>query len=183
MVHHNWICCIIGPVIDGLIQGIVLYKEKFVIMQLRVVLLDAIDTCHKYLGRVMTLDLLLASVYDALLVMRASCLFRDGVVMNNIGNSRMYWIELPFHDALVFGVLHLVAGDYLCTRDSLGDIFWSMCQEVTSINEVDIIHGFAGVFLFMKSYGSCLVAEVSQLCYKGVLRRIALGSTDGLCCW
>ena len=95
----------------------------------------------------------------------------------------MYWIELPFHDGLVFGVLHLVAGDSLCTRYSLGDIFSPMCQEVCSINQVDLMNGLAGVFLTIKSYGSSLVAELSQLCYKGVLRRIALGSTDGLCCW
>mgnify|MGYP003333821261 CR=1 FL=1 len=55
------------------------------IMELRLVLLDAIDTKSEYLGRVMKLDDLLASLYDALLVMGASCLFRDGVVMNNIG--------------------------------------------------------------------------------------------------
>ena len=54
-------------------------------MELRLVLLDAIDTKSEYLGRVMKLDDLLASLYDALLVMGASCLFRDGVVMNNIG--------------------------------------------------------------------------------------------------
>ena len=95
----------------------------------------------------------------------------------------MYWIELAFHDGLVFGVLHLVAGDSLCSRDSLGDIFCYACQEVCYINCVDIMNGLTSVFLFIKSYGSMLVAELSQLCYKGVLRRIALGSTDGLCCW
>jgi hypothetical protein len=59
----------------------------------------------------------------------------------------------------------------------------SLCAEVSDINERDIILRFAAVFLFIKSYGSCLVAEGSQLCVKGVLRTIALGSTDGLCTW
>ena len=45
--------------------------------------------------------------------------------------------------------------------------------------ERDLIYGFASVFLFIKSYASCLVGELSQLCYGGVLRTIALGSTDG----
>ena len=49
-------------------------------MELRLVVLDVKDTLN---GRVMKLDLLHGSVYDALLVYRASCLFRDGVVMNN----------------------------------------------------------------------------------------------------
>ena len=39
------------------------------------------------------------------------------------------------------------------------------------------------VFLTTKSYFSCLVAELSQLCYIGVIRSVALGSTDGLCTW
>ena len=55
-----------------------------------------------------------------------------------------------------------------------------MLQEVCDINVRDIILGFAPVFLFIKSYASTLIAELSQLCYKGVLRTIALGSTDGL---
>jgi ATP synthase F1 beta subunit len=41
--------------------------------------------------------------------------------------------------------------------------------------------GFTPVFLFIKSYASCFVAELSQLCYKGVFRTIALGSTGGMC--
>ena len=56
-----------------------------------------------------------------------------------------------------------------------------MCFEVCDMNHRDIILGFAAVFLFIKSYASCLVAELSQLCYKGVIRTRALGSTDGLC--
>ena len=80
IVHHKEISCIIGPVIDGLMKGIVLYTEKFVIMELRLVLLDVIYTLN---GRCMKPNYLDGSVYDALLVYRASCLFRDGVVMNN----------------------------------------------------------------------------------------------------
>jgi hypothetical protein len=51
------------------------------------------------------------------------------------------------------------------------------------MNTRDIVFGFASVFLFVKSYANFLVAELSQLCYGGVLRAIALGSTDGLCTW
>ena len=32
-------------------------------------------------------------------------------------------------------------------------------------------------------FSRCLVGELSQLCYKGVLRTIALASTDGLSTW
>ena len=39
------------------------------------------------------------------------------------------------------------------------------------------------VLFTTKSYFSCLVAELSQLCYISVIRSVALGSTDGLCTW
>ena len=58
-----------------------------------------------------------------------------------------------------------------------------MCLEISELNQRDIILGFASVFFFIKSYASFLVGELSQLCYKGVLRTIALGSTDGLSTW
>jgi hypothetical protein len=48
------------------------------------------------------------------------------------------------------------------------------------INLRDIILGFAAVFLFFKLYGNCFHAESSELCYKGVVRGIAIGVVDGL---
>ena len=121
----------------------------------------------------------LPSVYDALLVIRPSCNFRDGrVIKNYTANFRQYFIELPFNDGYLFGLIHLIPGNY---RSTLHCFYSSMCKEVCNVR--DIILGFAPVFLFIKSYASCLVAELSQLCYKGVLRTIALGSTDGLCTW
>merc|ERR1719229_387870 len=39
------------------------------------------------------------------------------------------------------------------------------------------------MFLTVRSYSNILVAELNQLCYGGLLRCIALGSTDGLCSW
>ena len=99
--------------------------------------------------------------------------FRDGRVLQN-ANFRQYFIELPFHDGYLFALIHLLPANYRSTLHCCS-------QEVCDINTKDIILGFAPVFLFIKSYASWLVAELSQLCYKGVLRTIALGSTDGLC--
>ena len=146
----------------------VFYKEKFMIIQIRPVLL-------------VVRDVFLPSVYDALLVIRPSCNFRDGrVIKNYTANFRQYFIELPFNDGYLFGLIHLIPANY---RSTLRSFYSSMCKEVCDINVRDIILGFAPVFLFIKSYASFLVAELSQLCYKGVLRTIALGSTDGLCTW
>jgi len=120
-------------------------------------------------------DYFLPSVLDALLVIRPSCNFRDGIVLKNcLTNFAQYFIELPFTNGFMVSLLHLIPFDYKSR-------FHKFFQQVSPIN--DIILGFAPVFLFIKSYDNVLVAEISQLCYKGVLRTIALGSTDGLCTW
>ena len=102
-------------------------------------------------------------------------------------NYRQYLIELPFNDGSLLGLIHLLPVKYLTTHSfwnsRLHDTHSAMCKEACEINVRDILFGFAPVFLFIKSYASCLVAELSQLCYKGVLRTIALGPTDGLCTW
>jgi len=132
-------------------------------------------------------DLFLPSVYDALFLIRPSLNFRDGrVIKNYTANFRQYFIELPFNHGYLFGLIHLIPADYRSTLDT--SVWWTSLYRSTSSTS---ILGFAPVFLFIKSYGDgvgnespeSLPCEVSQLCYKGVLRRIALGSTDGMCTW
>ena len=144
-------------------------KEKFMIIEIRPVLL-------------LLRHLFLPSIYDTLLVIRPGCNFRDArVIKNYTANFRQYFIELPFNDGYLFPLIHLISVQY---RSTLGSSVWrSSAEELIDIFWRDIILGFAPLFLFIKSYGPCLLAEVSQLCYKGVLRRIALGSTDGMCTW
>jgi hypothetical protein len=167
--NHGCVCSCVGPIIDVQMKCKLFYKEKFMIIQIRPVSL-------------VQRDVFLPSVYDALLVIRPSCNFRDGRVIQNIQNAnfRQYFIELPFNDGYLFALIHLIPANY---RSTLHSFYHIQLQEVCDINTKDIILGFAPVFLFIKSYASWLVAELSQLCYKGVLRTIALGSTDGLCTW
>ena len=164
---HGSICSCLGPIIDAQMKCKVLDLEKCMIIQIRPVLLVR--------------DVFLPSVYDALLVIRPSCYFRDGrVIQNYTANFRQYFIELPFNDGYLFGLIHLIPVNYRCALHSFS---FQIRDSVSDINVRDIILGLAPVFLFIKSYASWLVAELSQLCYKGVLRTIALGSTDGLCTW
>jgi len=140
-------------------------REKSVIGTLRPVLLMR--------------DVFLPSVYDALLVIRPSCNFRDGTVVKNcMVNFGQYLVELPFHESQLLGLIHLIPADYKSTLD----VSWGlMCKEARDINLRDLIYGLASLYLFVKSYANCLVGELSQLCYGGVLRCVALGSTDGAC--
>mmetsp|Transcript_110575 Transcript_110575/g.268771 ORF Transcript_110575/g.268771 Transcript_110575/m.268771 type:complete len:240 (+) Transcript_110575:117-836(+) len=139
-------------------------------------------------GFVVESNVFLPSVYDAILVIRPSCNFRDGTVVNNcIVNYGQYLVELPFNDSSLLGLIHLLPVKYLTTHSfwnsGLHDTHSAMCKEACEMNIRDILFGFASVFLFIKSYANCLVAELSQLCYGGVLRAVALGPTDGLCTW
>jgi len=184
MVHsnHGTICSCVGPVIDVQMKSKVFYKEKFMITQVRSILQRHQTNPAGFA--------LLPSVYDALLVIRPSCNFRDGTVIKNyIGSSEaQYFAELPFNDSYLMGLLHLCCADY---RSEYHGTFVipSVCSELADMDLgssptpggiVPSVMGFASVFLLVKSYSNCLAAELSG-CYKGVFRAIALGSTDGLC--
>ena len=146
--------------IDAQMKSKLFYKEKCMISQIRPVL--------------ETRDVFLPSVYDALLVIRPSCNFRDRTLING-PNQAQYFIELPFNDGYLIAIIHLCCAKY--SSSYYGTLF----KELGDINRPSSpILGFASVFLFIKSYSSWLVAELSG-CYKGVFRTIALGSTDGLC--
>ena len=86
--------------------------------------------------------------------------------------------DLPFNDGYLSALIHLCCPNYSYSYHSL--LLSSISSEIWDINERGIMLGFASVFLFIKCYASSLVGELSQLCYKGVFRTIALGSTHGL---
>ena len=167
--NHGQICSCLGPIIDAQMKWKVFYKEKFMIIQIRPVLL----VLGLPIARLMR-DVFFPSLYDALLVLRPSCHFRDGTVIKNYtANFRQYFIELPFNDGYLTALIHLLPSNYRSNT-----FYTSMCKDnattsttlTTSGSQRDIILGFAAVFLFIKSYANCLPAELSQLCYKGVLR-------------
>jgi len=147
---------------------------------------------ERYTAEYFSLDMFLPSVYDSLLVLRSSSNLRDGTVVKcpHIGQ---YLASVPFNDSYFFSLLHLVPVDYslltathsdsLTTNGLVPCYYTEVSQEVLDINTRDVLLAFASVFLIAKSYSNCLMAELSQLCYAGVVRSVALGSTDGLCTW
>ena len=166
--NHGYLSSCVGPVVDVQMKAKIFSREKFMMTQIRPVLSVA-------------RDIFLPSVYDALIIIRPSANFRDGtVVKNSMSTFSQYFVEMPFNDSYFFALIHLIPADY---KSTLQSFYSSLAEEVEDMNGRDIVLGFASVFLFVKAYANCLVAEVSQLSYGGVLRGIALGSTDGLCTW
>jgi len=161
--NHGCVGSCVGPVIDVQMKSKLFYKEKFMIIQIR-------PLCN------LVRDVFLPSVYDSFALIRPSCNFRDGrLIKNYTANFRHYFIELPFNDGYLFALIHIINVEHSFY------FYKSMFKEVCHINRRDIILGFAPVFLFLKTYATSLVAELSQLCYKGVCRAVAFGTTDGLC--
>ena len=166
--NHGYLSSCVGPVIDVQMKAKIFTREKFMMTQLRPVLSVA-------------RDIFLPSVYDALIVIRPSASFRDGTVVKNcLADLTQYFVEMPFNDSYFFALIHLIPADY---KSTLKSFYSTLEDEVTDMNSRDVVLGFTSVFLFVKAYQNCLVAEISQLSYGGVLRGIALGSTDGLCTW
>ena len=162
----GYVSCCIGPVIDATLFSVHIDKEKFMLSFIRPVLFIVQQT-------------LLPSVLDSLMVHRPKCNFRDGIVIRNcIDDFGFYMILLPFNDSYLFGLLNILPAKYTirfccfcCFYDEVRDI------------KISVVFGFASLFLHAKAYANLLISEVSQLCYKGVLRIISLGQTDGLCLW
>ena len=88
---------------------------------------------------------------------------------------------------LILGTIHdnyILASSHLCCTNYnhiyQSSLFELIKKEVSNIQECSSILGFASVFLVVKCYANFLSAEISQLCYEGIIRTIALGSTYGL---
>ena len=80
--------------------------------------------------------LFLPSVYDALLLTRPTCDFRDGRLITS-SNFTQYLIELAFNDSYLFAMMHLIPADYTETLDCLS----------RSIAKHDVILPLAALFL------------------------------------
>ena len=117
-------------------------------------------------------DVFLPSVYDTLLLTRPLCDFRDGRLITS-SNSTQYLIELAFNDSYLFAMMHLIPADYTERLDCLS----------RSIGQHDVILPLAALFLLIKSYASIPTLEISQLCYKALLRTIAFSTTQCISTW
>jgi len=122
-------------------------------------------------------DLFQPSVYDSFIVIRPKCYFRDSLVLKN-NNQASFYTVLPFHDSYILALSHLCCANYNHAYQS--SLFELIDKEVSNIQECSSVLGFASVFLVVKCYANFLPAEISQLCYGGIIRAIALGSTYGL---
>ena len=70
-------------------------------------------------------------------------------------------------------MMHLIPADYTERLDCLS----------RSIAQHDVILPLAALFLLIRSYARIPTSEMSQLCYKALLRTIAFSTTQGISTW
>ena len=90
----------VGPMLDVQMRSELFYQDKFLISQITPVFS-------------LMRDLFLPSVYDAFLVLRPACHFRDArVLSHSTAHLREYFRELPFHESYFLGLIHLLPVNY-----------------------------------------------------------------------
>lgn len=159
--NTSFVVACLGPVVD-------VQFEKFNCVVER--------SLSQYVTRVKGLEteLFIPCIYDALVVIRPSINFRDGlVVKNTMVNFTGFMAELPYNENLFMGLIHVLPGNYSTIMDNLS-------AEIEDMTRTSIVAGVSSLFLLSKAYASSVTAEVSQLCRGGICRSIALGTTDGL---
>lgn len=156
MYNHACVCSCVGPVVDVKGQSDLFYRERY--------MANILASGYK--------DVFLPSVYDALLLTRPTCDFRDGRLITS-PNFTQYLAELPFNDSYLFAMMHLIPADYTEALDCLSG----------PIAKHDVILPLAALFLLVKPYANILVLEISQLCYGALLRTVALSTTQCISTW
>ena len=167
MKNYGFVKAIVGPILDVQLSENILAQEMLVLDELRPLVS-------------FTRDVVLPSVYDALLVLRPSCHFRDGVLLSNVLTGfESFLSDLPFHDAYLWSLISLLSLNY----EKKGVLYQDVIHEASDVNSLDVLVGFTSLFRLVKAYSNVLVAEVSQVCSGKSLRAIAFGATEGLSTW
>jgi hypothetical protein len=88
------------------------------------------------------------------------------------------------HQSVITGLMSLAPLTYAtvlaAATSSSSSSYWF---EVRDLEVQQVLFGIGSVVTAIKSYYNLLTCELSQLCYAGILRAIALGPTDGLSTW
>lgn len=164
---HGSLCSCVGPVVDIQMRSKLFRTEKFVL-----------SAVSPVLGSSSQRDLLFCtSVYDAVFVVRPSCNLRDGTLLKGWNLQQIsLFAELPYMDSYVLALVHLVPADYIQRMDSkvFSDLLNEFLSKLMKGATYITVLGFASMCSILVSYDTLvLLAEVSQLCYGGVIRAVS----------
>jgi hypothetical protein len=184
LAHGGVIACM-GPVLDIQLTTGLLALERGVYSFLKSSSESGLahsGSTSGYLSR----EVFFPSVYDCVIITRPSICFRDGLIStNSLIEFEAFLSEVPYNDAYSQAVSHLIPSEYNLNyidglvKEANMDSNLNMSPGVRS----DSLLGLTALFILVRSYSNCLIAEISQQLYGGVVRCISLGPTEGLSTW
>jgi len=89
--------------------------------------------------------------------------------------------SITYSDSIGQALLALVPSNYDLSYQVLVSVVEVMFR--SDLVSHCVSRGYAALFLLVKAYANWLIVEVSQISIGGVIRSIALGTTDGLTTW
>merc|ERR1712203_1338055 len=123
----------------------------------------------------------LSCIYDALLLIRPECSFREGIMMRNrLAAKRKFYEALGREESLVLGLMAQQKLSYSKLKTS--EIL-KIKDEIRANLETETAGGLAAALILVKTYINWLVVEVNQICYGGTTQTIILGFTEGISSW
>ena len=184
LAHGGVITCM-GPVLDIQLTTGLLLLERGVYSFLKLSSEGTptqLGLTSEYLAR----EVFFPSVYDCVIITRPSICFRDGLIStNSLREFEVLLSEVPYNDAYSQAIAHLIPVEYNLSyiggvvQESMMDTSMNMSPSVRS----DSLLGLTALFILVRSCSNCLIVEVSQQLYGGVVRCVSLGPTEGLSTW
>ena len=184
--------CVCGPVLEVRIKSIstnVLSLGKRVFNSI----VKSLKPLNLQKRNLTKRDLFCTSVYDSLTVFRPRIGLRNGLNLTNpllFGAFQAFFLSIPHSDSYLTAISYLIPSRYELKYEGHSPIETFLdevcsCEQLTLLPQfrTDIITGFAALYLLIKSYQNCLLAEVHSLHHDGILRCVSLGPTEGLSTW
>ena len=177
LFHTGLVSCCVGPVVD---ISLTLPRSSGRVRNLLLSLFTEISSMSNKMH---------PSIYDACIVFRPSSFDKTGLQLPSLRSEMIFWVEsIPEQSSVLFSLLSLVPVDY-GRQGKQSFLYTKLSQEVTlqdtallspGSNPDKVILGFTSLYLLLQPYANILITEIAQQGYGGVVRSIALASTDGL---
>ena len=121
-------------------------------------------------------------IYDAYLVIRTTCDYRDATLTkNHLIDLVTYLSHLPFHSYLYLSCLSLVLRSIIVLTET-GINPLGVLDTLSSLKQSWRV-GVASVLMIPKSYSNMCYRELGHLCPSGILRGISLSPTTCISTW
>merc|ERR1712087_666526 len=161
----------VGPVVDVQVASNLFELNKEIFRSIQ----EALTKRSGKAGQTISVDrdIFYPSVYDSISIIRPSTCFREGITLSNcLSDYRAFLSQITYQESYLLAVSHLVPADYQIEMEApakgvLEEGMIRTGSTMESKERIDIVLGFAALYMLVRSYANSLIAEVSQQMYGG----------------